>query len=662
MIRSEWTEVFASMSDSAFFELVRHYLGPVSTPFHKPDLINGMEEFFGNPAVFQRLLEFIDSDDAFLLTYIAFCGEATDEQLSRMIPDMSPVILRERLLNLEERLLAWSRPGQRGRVYELTPAGRQVKDAGFLGPGAVIGTGSEAVSPKGVGWFDDNFLTSALAFLNEGIPLFRKEGGWRKKTLETLKCRFPTLFRDSRGEDRLILAGRALISAGLAVRRDEVLEPQIQSWRDLESMKDSHRRALMTARAAAGRSIPSDVAIPAVRLMTEYLPINRSWEPDQLARLFQLSVGTTPLSIGGARRIIAHLELMGFLVSDGSGKLCRCEIENHLTQSKNLLNITPVGDISLKPDMSLFCDLALTAEPVSHDVVTTFRWTKDRFLAGLDNGISPKKFFDVLEEKSGRAIPENIQILAAEWETEYNTMSLKMGVVLQATGLRREIIEKTGVLEPFAHSRPADGIWLLDPADEDRWREALSDVGIDRIPPVVTPSGRPSTSIQIGNTDHPPYLPWNGIVETPEIGHFSWDKVQKVDIKPVIDELAKHANTVNLNQQEYVTFQERLDRRVILVPEQIRKGAWRYEVMSAKGLDYRGKLRLAEAAINGRDDRVEVTLAVGNDIVTRLMLPDHLEKDGKDHVLVGLSLPEEEEMRIKIRKIGFMKRIKASLF
>jgi hypothetical protein len=662
MTRSKWTEVFASMSDSAFFEVVRHYLGPVSTPFHKPDLISGMEEFFGNPGVFQRLLEFIDPDDAFLLTYIAFSGEATDEQLGRMIPDMSPVILRERLLNLEERLLAWSRPGPKGRVYELTPAGQQVKNAGFLGPGAVIGPGSEAVSPKGVGWFDDNFLTSALAFLNESVPLFRKEGGWRKKTLETLKSRFPTLFRDSRGEDRLILAGRALISAGLAVRREEVLEPKMETWRDLESMKDAHRRALMTARAAAGRSIPSDVAIQAVRLITECLPINRSWEPDQLARLFHLSVGTTPLSPSGARRIIAHLELMGCLVSDGSGKLCRREIESHESQSENLLSVTPVGDITLKPNMGLFCDLALTAEPVSHDVVTTFRWTKERFLAGLDYGISPKKLFSGLEEKSGRAVPENIKILAAEWEAEYNTMSLKLGVVLQATGIRREIIEKTGVLEPFSHSRPADGIWLLDPADEDRWREALSDVGIDRIPPVVTPSGRPSSSIQAGSADHPPYLPWNGIVETPEICQFSWDKVKEVDIKPVIDELAKHAKSVNLSQQEYITFQERLDRRVILVPEQIRKGAWRYEVMSAKGLDYRGKLRLAEAAINGRDDRVEVTLAVGNDVITRLMLPDHLEKDGEDHVLVGLSLPEEEEMRIKIRKIGFMKRIKASLF
>jgi hypothetical protein len=54
MTRSKWTEVFASMSDSAFFEVVRHYLGPVSTPFHKPDLISGMEEFFGNPGCLSK--------------------------------------------------------------------------------------------------------------------------------------------------------------------------------------------------------------------------------------------------------------------------------------------------------------------------------------------------------------------------------------------------------------------------------------------------------------------------------------------------------------------------------------------------------------------------------------------------------------------------------
>jgi hypothetical protein len=84
--------------------------------------------------------------------------------------------------------------------------------------------------------------------------------------------------------------------------------------------------------------------------------------------------------------------------------------------------------------------------------------------------------------------------------------------------------------------------------------------------------------------------------------------------------------------------------------------------MSAKGLDYRGKLRLAEAAMSGRDERLAVTLAVGNSIETFLVLPKKLEKDGDDHVLVGLTLPEEEEVRYKIRKIGFLKRIKASLF
>ncbi|RKX74268.1 MAG: hypothetical protein DRP49_06255, partial [Spirochaetes bacterium] len=133
-------------------------------------------------------------------------------------------------------------------------------------------------------------------------------------------------------------------------------------------------------------------------------------------------------------------------------------------------------------------------------------------------------------------------------------------------------------------------------------------------------------------------------------------------VSELLNNLNKAAETVSLSPEEQEAFKERLDRRIIIVPEQIRKGSWRFEVMSAKGLDYRGKLRLIEAAISGRDERLAVTLAVGTSVETVLILPIKLEKDGNDHILVGLSLPEEEEIRYKIRKIGFLKRIKSSLF
>lgn len=665
MSRVTWSDVFAALPDTGFFEVVRHYLGPVSTPFHKPDLVGRMKEFFARDEVTRRVLDYIDPDDALFLTFIGFHKQPTEENLIRMIPGIRYVALRETLLNLEERLLIWSRTDGKIRHYVLTPLGEIVKESGLLGPGAVVGDGEIVDKNYGRSWFDDNFLIAVLAFLNEGVPLFRKEGGWRKKTLEILADRFPILFRDGRGEERLILAGRALLAAGMAIRKDDLLVPRLDVWREMESRSIDERSAIMKARATAGRSLPAEIAIKAIRLVTECLPAGRAYTQDKLASLFQLGTGgASPLSPQGARRIVAHLELMGELFADNKGLLSRSN--RNTTGSPEFegpsLSMTAVGDIALRPGMPLFCDLALAAEPVKVDVVTTFRMDKNRFISGLDAGVDPEVFFSDLESYSGHPVPSNVRTLALEWETDYRTITMKLGVVFQAGGIRRQIIEETGILDSYAYSRPAEGIWLLDPAEESQWREALSSIGIDRLPPLLSPSGTPAVPAIEDQDSTPPYLPWSREFQDPALCGYTWTKTREHDVTEILATLNKAADSASLTSEEQEAFRERLERRIILVPEQIRKGSWRFEVMSAKGLDYRGKLRLVEAAISGRDERLAVTLAVGTSVETVLVLPMKLEKDGEDHVLVGLTLPEEEEVRYKIRKIGFLKRIKASLF
>ncbi len=665
MNKVTWPEVFAALPDAGFFEVVRHYLGPVSTPFHKPDLIGQMKEFFARDDVAKRVIDFIDPDDALFLTFIGFHKLPSEENLMRMIPDVRYVAMREKLLNLEERLLIWSRVEGKSRYYALTPLGETVRESGLLGPGAVIGEGEIAGKTEGTAWLDDNFLSAALAFLNEKVPLFRKEGGWRKKSLEILTDRFPILFRDGRGEERLILAGRALIAAGLAIRKEERLEPRLSAWKEIESQSADDRLAIIKARGAAGRSLPIGIAIEATRLVTECLPAGRAFTQGKLAGLFQLGTGgASPLSPPGARRMIAHLELMGELISDGNG-LLSCSTANDSISPESdapFLSITPVGDITLRPGMPLFCDLALSSEPVKVDVVTVFRMNKDRFLSGLDAGINPEKFFSGLETYSGHPVPSNLRTLASEWESDYRTISMKLGVLFQARGIRLQIIEETGVLDSYSYSRPAEGLWLLDPGEENQWRAALNGIGIDRLPPLLTASGSMAVTADSISDSAPPYLLWNGDSISPALCAYSWSKTRVQDVSELMADLKKAGDSVSLSKEEQEAFQERLERRIIIVPEQIRKGSWRFEVMSAKGLDYRGKLRLVEAAMSGRDERLAVTLAVGNSIETILVLPKKIEKDGEDHILVGLSLPEEEEVHYKIRKIGFLKRIKSSLF
>jgi hypothetical protein len=663
---ASWPEILSALPDPAFFEVVRHYLGPVSTPFHKPEIIGRMEEFFNRPDVVQRAVDYIELADALVLTYIRFYRDPTDENLNRVVADMRYAALRDRLLNLEERLLIWVRRSSAGRHYELTPLGEAAAGAGLLGPGCISGTGVEFDRPRKTGWLDDNFLNAALAFLSEGIPLFLKEGGWRKKTLELLTRRFPGLFHDNRGEERLILAGRGLVAAGLAVRHGELLEPVLSAWKEIEGYSASQRHILLRARAAAGKSLPLDDAVRATHLITECLPEGRAYPPGHLANLFQLAAGgNPPLSPLGARRIIAHLELMEELTSDEKGNLGSSTapvVQNEPSPAPSM-SITPAGDIVLRPGMPLFCDLALSTEPVKVDVVTVFRMDKNRFLAGLDAGVDPGRLFSVLERHSGHPVPPNMTILAREWEAEYRTVRLSVGVVLQAEGFRRQLIEDAGILAECRHTRLAEGLWLLDPAEESLWRGALAGIGIDRLPPLSSFGTMvPGAHKPAAQYPQSPLISWKGEFSTPEMCNYSWTPPSGKDLTKIMDELKLKAETVPLSPEEREAFKERLERRLIMVPEQIRKGCWRYEVMSVKGLDYRGKLRLVEAAMAGREERLELTLAAGNSVETIIVLPEKIEKDGDEQVLVAIVLPEETEMRFRIRKIGFMRRIKASLF
>ena len=662
MKSASWEEVLEALPDPAFFEVVRHYLGPVRTPFHKPELSIRMEEFFSRESVLERAMDYIGPEDARMLTLVAFHGRPSETNLRELSRHLGLPAFREKLLNLEERLLIIRTEASGQRSYALTPLGTKALDAGLLGPGTLAGPGEKGKAPESVPWFGDNFLNTALAVLSEGIPLFKKEGGWRKKALEILAERFPSLFRDGRGEDRLLMAGRGLLSAGLIERKGDVMAPIPDAWREMEGRSAENRLALIRARAAAGRGVPAESAVAGIRLITEFLPEGRFYAAEALADLFRLAVGSeASYSPMGARRVIFHLELMGELVSDGKGKFARPG-KAELAAGGPKMTMTPVGDITLSPGMPLFCDLALSAEPISSDIVAVFRMDKGRFMAGLDRGIRPERLFGRIESATGRPVPENVLTLAREWQAEYESTALSLAAVFTAEGIARQIIAETGVLEPYCLSSPAEGVWILDPSEENGWREALATIGIERIPPLRTPSGGSLGPERPPIDDVPAALSWNGDFAEPALARHSWEKKEEADIGGILDGLRRRAEAADLSDEDRETFEERLLRRIILVPEQIRAGAWRYEVMSAKGLDYRGKIRLAEAAIAARNDRLEVTHAAGNEVRTDLVIPGRLEKDGDDHVLTGVLLPDETEVRIKMRKIGFLKRVRISLF
>ena len=83
----EWRKLFFDLSDQAFFDLVRNYLGDIHTPFNKHTLLNQLEHFLLNKSNLEQLLSMIDSSDAAILTAIDILGTVTVEQLYTLFSD-----------------------------------------------------------------------------------------------------------------------------------------------------------------------------------------------------------------------------------------------------------------------------------------------------------------------------------------------------------------------------------------------------------------------------------------------------------------------------------------------------------------------------------------------------------------------------------------------
>ncbi len=686
-----WERVFSSLPESSFFEVYRHYLGPVSTPFHKPEMMKKLSEFLQRDDVIRRSIEFIDELDAHILTCIDIYEYPTENSLRCLVPHISQLSLRERLLNLEERILIFRNYEYEMETFILTPLGIEIKNAGFLGPGIILGEPVGEIKESIESWLDDSFLTSALSFLLESHHLFKVGGGWRKKTLALIKERFPRLFHDDRSNERLMLAGNVLLELDLADyessrnRRYEIVIPEWEGlgtpssidyqrrksgklkvnmdvWRDMEKWSRNKRRIHVISGIIKKRGLSLENALEIAKKIVNSMPLGIAYNGDRIANLIQIFAGERyPISPQFAHSIVSRLVLTGEFVIGENGTIGR-PIPRKPSNAP-CLTITPSGDFICHPELPLFCDLALTAEPVICDAVSSFRLEKNRYIKGLDAGIIIDSFVNNIEKYSGHPVPENLSTLMSEWETDYRAISLQFAVVLQVKGHRKKLLNKTHALRTLFIDHPAEGVWLLDYRTRKAWRTALEKVDIGYIPHIQGFSDHLLNVIDAELEQEEDSLPfrYDYDIDEPPIKE-NWSFPHFFPLSAAIGAFASHPAVQQLPEEEKNIFIKRLHRRLILVPEQIRPGSWRREIMTARGLDYQGKVYLAEMALAGRNQRLELTIPGKEDNQVITLIPKHMEKRGRDHTLVGVSLPDEQTGYYPIRKISFMKRIKMSIF
>jgi hypothetical protein len=240
------------------------------------------------------------------------------------------------------------------------------------------------------------------------------------------------------------------------------------------------------------------------------------------------------------------------------------------------------------------------------------------------------------------------------WEREYRRLALYEGVVLVADDEHQYLLDNSPLLSRHVR-KIAAGVYLLSPADRESWVAALRRAGVDHVPEVIAASPLQDQG------DAAPGLR----LEEPLLG-----ADLSVDIRPprsarpgdggdprqdLLDELGR----MGLAEEEAAEIRDRIRRGLVLIPAQLRTLAT--EKGEARGLDYLGKVRLIERAIE-RGALVELLGRAQSGAPQRLLArPRRLEKSAAGLILAADSLPDGQLLRIAVSRLSRVRLVSRSL-
>ncbi len=652
--------MMVGLPDRDFFAIMRNYLGKLRTPFNKHDLIDALADLLLREETESRILSLIDREDALLLTSINFLSGTDIHELHDFLgQERSFMSIHHLLLNLEERLLIYREP-ESGRI-RISPVFQQlfeknVFDTDLLFPSEECSDGKFPDI-----WLTDALITAFITFLYKFPDILKLDGTIKKKAKDEIKEIFPDLLIEEKSGLRLNILIRSLLGMSMVQSNPEeivLLENNI-----LECSKlPLKQRYMLYAASAIGTDLPDDLTAGLAKIVEKLLdamPENKSFSPGSIKKLLLLLMKKSALNYSGTDSILKILISLRFLIPVKMRYAVNPHVKEHFSSRENReppLIVQPSFDLTVKPWISLRDGLkiACITEIRKFDLYPHFELNKSSYTRGHDCRINPDDTASVLEELSGRPIPQNIAVSLKSWEEDYSKVQLVEGIVLIVNEDKRIIFDHLFNLEPYVRRKLAPGVFLMDSEKEREWRSIIENAGII-VPEIKRDHHNDVDSTVFKNLQSQKS---SEILRIPS----SKPSMPKNQIS-YQDELIEKLNTANLSADEKNGFRVRIGKKLILYPEQIQKGNIKTEKTEASGMDYIGKVRLIERALESKNELLEITF--GNPIeklTTYLVKPVSFDKSKEDLMLTTITLPEEKELVFKIRKMSKVKRLKSSLF
>ncbi len=693
-----WRETMATLNDERFFEIMRVYIGEIHTPYNKDKLIEQLSSILRKEQNRERILSYLNDFDIEMLTVIHSVEKVTKEKLTEFFSNEYPLSeIYSELLNLAERLLVYTYKDETETAYiELNPL---LED--LITPYLDI----EKLLPEPV-YSERNFniqkplstsvIAGFISYIYENPEMSKNNTDLKKKDLERLSEIFP----DTAEYLPLLLKG--LINLKLIKQTEKALCVDESRLEIFAENSELEQYAFLSVAAAArlGRE--------GLRTQTQLLLDVAASLPEQglsrssiLRMAFLISSKkadseAAPVQGRFSRILEAHMNRSS--PSEYSGQLVDQIIDNAASfgifvQSGKTENGEPVfvpGQPITKKDAPLSDELKTTALNVnagtsiaimpglplsnllpliqfmnikSCNIVSEYEITRKSISRAFDRGSFKDQILERISSYTPYKIPQSLEMIIDEWQNSYSSAAIYKGYVLKVDEKTERVIENNPRIAPFINMKLAPGIFLLNIPLEQDADEFIKSSGLDFM-------GRVKTAVQEKENINYPILGKGKKLfskSTEENPAFKKLKEFRKKEEGFKNSLLKKLEGLELTKQQLEGLTNRINRRVILTEEQLNPETVRVEILEADGINFTGKIRLLESAIQNGDS-IEFSIPNEKDpakIETILGLPLMLAKQTGDS-LVKLAINNGDdscEIRFySVSRATHIKIIRTSLF
>jgi len=369
-------------------------------------------------------------------------------------------------------------------------------------------------------------------------------------------------------------------------------------------------------------------------------------------------------------QLIERLQHIRALIGSSQGIYRNPAIADLLNdqEEKTPLLVHPDFTITVKPPLPF--EVGLFISSVMHlksfTAYPQFEMTRNSYLHGRSR-FAFETIQQRLVELSATPLPQNIRFSLESWESHYSSVVMIEGITLSLAEHWDHMVRNHPDFAGYVLRDFGNGIYVMDASHRKNWQTLLQDIGIIPLPPVESGTSSQQDNSVSAAAQQFPSLSTPGSEEQPRVNSFSTagsskppsDADQKV-YQELQSEL-EHLPHANSNQKKELAAQ--IEKKLFLFPSQLHHTQISPSVNEARGINYSGKVRIIQQALQAEWDLLElVERTASGKPLRHLIRPQELQKSGNDLLLRGVKLPTNEELKVWVQKIGYIKKWKGSLF